>query len=126
VLDLGPLHARVQEHLNKIIQNPSILISPEATYEFGFMDGKPWHNADAVDAVYKLAPSLPYLQSVLIAFFKGALVSWKRFSAEFEEEGLAFNLTTSEKDEAWRPPTNDLNEGALRSNILIYQKGISS
>lgn len=115
MLDLGPLHSDVQRHIEKIIQNPSILMLSQATYQLGTMDGKPWHNSEVVEAVHRLAPTLPYLKSVLIAFCKGALETWKRFSTEFEEGGKILGLSTSEKDRAWRPPTNDVNEGALGS-----------
>ena len=115
MLELGPLHSDIQTHLKKVIQDPSILLSSEASYELGSMDGKLWQNPDAVDAVHKLAPNLPYLQPVLVSFFEGALVSWQRFTVEFEEGGLVLGLSPSERDEAWRPPTNDLNEGALGS-----------
>ena len=64
MLDLGPLHSDVQTHLEKIFQNPSILLSPQATYESGAMDKKPWDNPDAVEAVHKLAPTLPHLEPV--------------------------------------------------------------
>jgi hypothetical protein len=113
MLDLGPLHSEVQTHLEKIIQNPSILLSPQATYESGTMDRKPWDNPTAMEAVYELAPTLPHLEPLLVAFCKGALETWKDFTAEFEEGGSIIDLSSSEKDRAWRPPTNDVNEGAL-------------
>jgi hypothetical protein len=123
MLDLGPLHSEIQTHLKKIIQDPSILLSSNTTYKLGSLDGKMWNNADAVNAVHKLAPSLPYLQPVLVAFFEGALASWHRFTTEFEEGGSILGLTLSEKDKAWRPPTNDLNEGALGSlRLQLRQK----
>ena len=115
MLDLGPLHANVQIHLQKIIQNPSILLASEVTYELGTMDGKPWYNATAIHAVHKLIPTLPHLEPVLVAFCKGALTSWQRFSVEFEEEEPIASLSSFDKNLAWRPPTNDLNEGALGS-----------
>jgi hypothetical protein len=113
MLDLGPLHEDVQAHLKKIIHDPDLLISPESTHESGAMDGKPWHTPEAVGAVLKLAPSLPHLRPVLVTFFKGALATWERFTSEFEEGGLIDTATAEEKQKAWMPPTNDVNEGAL-------------
>jgi len=72
--------------------------------------------------VKKLAPSLPHLKSLLVAFFKGALSAWKRFSMEFDEDGQIHSATTSEKKRAHRPPTNDDNEGALGSFRLHLRK----
>ena len=76
MLDLEPLHSDVQKHLKKIIQSPSILLSSQATHELGAMDGESWHNPEVVEAVHKLAPSLPYLEPVLVAFCQGALEIW--------------------------------------------------
>jgi hypothetical protein len=114
MLDLGPLHSDVEKHIEKIIQNPSILISSQATYQHGTMDKKPWHNPEVVEAVHILAPTLPCLESVLVAFCTGALKTWKRLATEFEG-GKILGLSASEKDKAWCPPTNDVNEGALGS-----------
>ena len=115
MLDLGPLHSDVQIHLKKIIQDPSLLISTQSTYKLGAMDGQPWYNPEAVKAVHELAPTLPYLEPLLVAFFQGALETWKRLASEFEEGSTVLGLSASEKDKAWRPPTNDVNEGALGS-----------
>ena len=41
-IDLGPLHARLQTFLQCIIENPDILLAPDATYETGSFDGKIW------------------------------------------------------------------------------------
>jgi hypothetical protein len=63
---------------------------------------------------------LPHFRPVLVAFLKGALTTWIRFTAEFEEDGSIHNLTSFEKEDAWMPPTNDVNEralGALRSHL---------
>jgi hypothetical protein len=113
MLDLGPLHFRVQDHIEKIIQDPYLLLPPHGSYESGAMDGKPWENPEVMGAIFILSSSLPYLVPVLVAFFKGALVTWKRFTTEFQEGGEIDKATTEEKAQAWMPPTNDVNEGAL-------------
>jgi hypothetical protein len=113
MLDLGPFHFKVQAHMDKVIADPGIILPPHGSYQLGAMDGKPWETPDAVEAVYKLASSLPHLSSVLIAFFNGALTTWKQFTAEFQEGGMIDCATSEEKEKAWMPPTNDVNEGAL-------------
>lgn len=113
MLDLGPLHFKIQSHMEKIIANPDLLLPPHGSYISGTVDGEPWKDPQAMDAIYRLSPSLPYLKPVLVAFFRGALRTWKRFTSEFQEGGEIDQTTSEEKDRAWMPPTNDVNEGAL-------------
>ena len=49
------------------------------------------------------------------AFLKGASSTWDRFTSEFVPGGMIDEATDLEKDLAWMPATNDLNEGALGS-----------
>ena len=77
MLELGPLHLRVQKHLERVIETPNILLPPHGSYQSGTMDGKPWENPEVVEAICRLIPSLPHLNHVLVAFFKGALEAWK-------------------------------------------------
>jgi hypothetical protein len=113
MLDLALLHSRVQKHLERIINNPNLLLPPHGSYSHGSMDGKPWQNSTLMDQISDMSSSWPHLEPVLVAFFKGALVTWKRFTSEFEEGGLIDMATAEEKEHAWMPPTNDVNEGAL-------------
>jgi hypothetical protein len=113
MLDLGPLHSKVKAHLEKVISNPGILLPPNGSYELGSMDGKAWEDSTAVEAVFQLSPSLPHLWPLLVAFFEGALETWERFTSEFDEGGLINTTTEEEREKAWMPPTNDVNEGAL-------------
>lgn len=113
MLDLGPLHFKVQEHMEKVIKDPGVLLPPHGSHKSGTMDGEPWNNPEVVDAISKLSPPLPHLQSVLVAFFKGALETWKRFTSEFQKGGLIDQATAEEKEQARMPPTNDASEGAL-------------
>ena len=39
--------------MNNMIENPNILLSADATYTIGAMDGKEWENPNAVDAILK-------------------------------------------------------------------------
>src|SRR3954453_4915522 len=64
-------------------------------------------------AISELSSSLPHLAPVLVAFFEGALVTRQRFTTEFEKGGKIDAATPEEKNQAWMPPTNDVNEGAL-------------
>ncbi|KAH7917833.1 hypothetical protein BV22DRAFT_967818, partial [Leucogyrophana mollusca] len=116
ILDLGPLHNRVKSHVQKVIDEPAILIGPSASFATGSLDGEEWQNPAAVAAVSRLAsrkdgaPGLPHLERVLVSFFSGALETWERFTMEFDEIGSA---TAAEREATWMPSTNDANEGAL-------------
>ena len=96
----------VQQHIEKIIENPSLLVSADATHKTGTMDGTQWERPTAVKKILEMIPELPHLTEVLVAFFKDALVTWKRFTSEFEDGGLIDKATDAEKDLAWMSPTN--------------------
>ena len=115
MLDLGPFHLEVQKHIEGIIADPDLLVSKNATYTTGAMDGKCWESPEAVKAILKIAPELAHLSDVLVTFFQGALETWKCFTSEFTPGGMIDEATDLEKDLAWMPPTNDLNEGLLGS-----------
>jgi hypothetical protein len=65
---------------------------------------------------------LPHLKPVLVAFFKGAAETWKRFTSEFAPGGLIDEATQEEKDLAWVPPTNDEEEGALGAFRVLMRR----
>ena len=112
-LDLGPLNEKIKSFMKQIIEDPTFLIGENVTSETGTFNGQPWHSKEVVEKINKLAPDFPYLKEALIAFFKGALETWKRFTSEYSPGGLIDEATQEEKDLAWMPTTNDVNEGAL-------------
>ena len=102
------------------MQDPNFLIGPAVTHETGAVDAQKWKNPDVIETILKLAPELPYLRPLLIAFFEAAGKTWQRFTSEFAPGGLIDETTTEEKELAWMPPTNDANEGALGAfRVLI-------
>ena len=115
MLDLAPLHLEVEQHMDKVIENPNIILSADANFATGAMDGKEWEKPDIVDAILKRAPELPHLSHVLVVFFKGARGTWKRFTTEFTPGGVIDEATDLQKELAWMPATNDVNEGILGS-----------
>ena len=112
-LDLGPLNKKIESFMRKIIEDPTFLIGENVTFETGTFNGQPWHSKEVVEKINQLTPDIPYLKEALIAFFKGALETWKRFTSEYSPGGLIDEATQEEKDLAWMPTTNDVNEGAL-------------
>jgi len=122
MLDLGPLHQKVYAYMQRIIGDPSFLVGNSVTWETGAMDGQMWQTPATIEAVQKIAPSLPHLKPLLVAFFEGAAVTWKRFTSEFAPGGLIDEATAEEKELAWMPPTNDVNEGALGSFRVLMRR----
>ncbi|KDQ15074.1 hypothetical protein BOTBODRAFT_109214, partial [Botryobasidium botryosum FD-172 SS1] len=120
LLELGGEHRRVLGHLQKLLDDRQLILSPQASYETGALDGKPWERPDAFYAVQRLAPQLPHLEGALIAFLEGARDTWVRFTSEFEEGGKIASASASEKRRAFMKPTNDDNEGALG----VYRAGV--
>ncbi|THU99324.1 hypothetical protein K435DRAFT_818559 [Dendrothele bispora CBS 962.96] len=121
-LDLGPLHAEVQAHIQNLLDNPDILFGDDMSFESASLDGKEWEHTDAVNAVLSLASTLPYLKPVTLAFFRGSLATWIRFSAEFAPGGLIDQSTPDERLLAWMPTTNDANEGRLGHYRVTMRK----
>ena len=76
-----------------------------------------------VEKINKLAPDFSYLKEALTAFFKGALETWKRFTLEYSPGGLIDEATQEEKDLAWMPTINDVNEGALgQFQVMMWRQ----
>jgi len=112
-LDLGPLNKKIESFIKRIIEDPSFLVGNNVTYETGTVDQQPWRSKEVVEKINKLAPQFPHLMGATVAFFRGALESWKRFTSEYTPGGLIDEATQEEKDLAWMATTNDVNEGAL-------------
>ena len=122
MLHLGPLHSKVQTYLEAVIANPGILLPPQGSYKTGTMDGELWESPEVMEVIYNMGASLPHLQPVLVAFFKGSLATWVKFTSEFKEGGLIDQATAEEKEKAWMPPTNDVNEGALEAYQVVMRR----
>ncbi|THV05863.1 hypothetical protein K435DRAFT_744526 [Dendrothele bispora CBS 962.96] len=111
VLKLGELHKRVISFIDKLIDNPNLLIGNDASYENGSFDGQPWERPEAFYAVHRYIPELPHLSGVLVAFLKAARETWLRFTSEYAEDGAISKATPEQIERAWMESTNDLCEG---------------
>ena len=127
MLDLGPFHSHVYDHMQKIIENPDILIGRDLdlceSYKMATLDGEKWQNPAVVKKILDIIPTLPHFRDLLIAFFKGAAETWERFTSEFAPGGLIDEATAEERELAWLPAANDENEGLLGSfrHLMNYQ-----
>ncbi|KAI0040499.1 hypothetical protein FA95DRAFT_1585006 [Auriscalpium vulgare] len=107
-LTLGGFHYKVIEHCEAIIANPDLLLSPSVSHTTGSLDGKLWERPEVIYAVQHLMPTLPHLRGALVAFFQGALETWKRFSSRARLAAVR--------------ATNDLNESALGQKRVIQRR----
>jgi hypothetical protein len=112
-LDLGPEFNRLLKHLKTITKNPNILIGPNVSYTTATFDGQPWHNPDVIASILRDRNQYPHLKSALVAFFKGVLESWERFTLDVLDNPTLSAATPEQRYEAFRRPANDLNEGAV-------------
>ncbi|EDR08997.1 uncharacterized protein LACBIDRAFT_296659 [Laccaria bicolor S238N-H82] len=118
LLDLKSFFENKVTFLNRVIGETEIWTSQEFTHEAGTLDGDEWDEwgMKVMNAVKELAPSLPDLKSAILAFVSGARDTFvERFSDEFKEAGDIDKLTEAERQTLFFSPTNDGNEGALRS-----------
>ncbi|KAJ7506623.1 hypothetical protein B0H11DRAFT_1794540 [Mycena galericulata] len=124
-IDLGPLHHQLISHIEKLAENPDLLLDPTAPSAEATVDGLPFRDQFAVDAVHFMASKLPHLEQILVAFLKATIPAWRRFSKEFEPGGIIDSLTPAEKLLMFIPPTNDANEGLL-GGWRVYSRARSS
>ncbi|OCB89314.1 hypothetical protein A7U60_g3514 [Sanghuangporus baumii] len=127
-LELGPRMRDVQSHIKKLIRAPKTILAAQSEPQEAILDGnKSWNRPDAIEAIQKLITEkrLPKLEELFVAFLKGALSTWERFSSEFNDDGTIAALTEAEKELAWMPATNDANEGALGSFRVFHRKNPS-
>ncbi|KAJ7292581.1 hypothetical protein C8J57DRAFT_1042576 [Mycena rebaudengoi] len=114
VLDLGLLHHSLRDHVQAILDDPDIIFGSDTGFSCtSTLDGREWQNPAAIASVFALMPTLPHIKPITMAFFRGALPTWIRFSSEFAPGGLIDLCSATEKQAAWMPSTNDANEGTL-------------
>ncbi|KAF8594395.1 hypothetical protein BDV93DRAFT_421418, partial [Ceratobasidium sp. AG-I] len=113
IAELAALHALVQVHLQSLIDDPLLLLGPTITEVTGTLDGSEWDNPQVLNTLRIHESMLPYISDLLVAFCRGALQTWIRFTEEFLPGGPLGSLTLEQSEKAFMPPTNDANEGAL-------------
>ncbi|KAJ7701378.1 hypothetical protein B0H17DRAFT_924634 [Mycena rosella] len=113
LLDLGPLHQELRNHIQSLLDDPGLIFGSDASYETATLGGREWSDPSAMETMFKLIPSLPHVREITMAFFRGALTTWTSFSAKFAPGGLIDQASATERQLAWMPSTNDTNEGAL-------------
>jgi len=120
-LNLTPFYNQIIAHLETVINEPDLLLGPNDSKKTGTFNGRPWENPEAIHIIRNNQHHYPHLRSLLVAFFSGALKTWKRFTKEFEPGSKISNLTPEERYLAFRRPTNDINEGSLGFLRQMYR-----
>ncbi|KAJ7588757.1 hypothetical protein C8J56DRAFT_889521 [Mycena floridula] len=118
-LSLGPYHKTVVEHLDSVLEDPGRWLDPEKDAKLCTLDEDEWARPSAVAAARKLAPSLPLVKEMIVAFVRGMKGTFIRFASEYAPGGLIDGATDEEKDLAWTAATNDVNEGLLGTYHFI-------
>lgn len=114
-LDLGPYYDKVKKHVDILIKFPELIINDNPDYTVATLDGHNWKYPDAIKNIMAARSTMPHLTQIFKAMLEGALDGWINFTAEYAAGGIIDGSTSEERDEAYLPPTNDANEGALGS-----------
>ena len=112
-LDLGPDLNHVLNKIQAIANDPEILIGPNVSSKNATLDGQPWFNPEAIKTILCSQDRYPHLKSALIAFFEGALKTWKTFTQDILNNPTLTVATPEQRYQAFRHTTNDINEGSL-------------
>jgi len=84
--------------MNKIINNPNILVSADSSFKTATLDGEEWQNPAVVQKIFGLISTLPHFYNLFIAFFQGAAETWIRFTSEFAPGGLTDEAAAEERE----------------------------
>ncbi|KAI4293595.1 hypothetical protein K525DRAFT_275059 [Schizophyllum commune Loenen D] len=115
-IDLGPLHADLREHCQRLIDAPDLILDFAAhSYIEATLDGEPFERPEVIEAIAQLHREgrLANLQQLFVSFIEGTKVTWLRFSSEYAPGGVIDGMTADERLHVFLNATNDRNEGAL-------------
>ncbi|KDQ56101.1 hypothetical protein JAAARDRAFT_48449 [Jaapia argillacea MUCL 33604] len=127
ILDLRPFHTKVKTYTQTLIHHPNLILAQDASHQTGSLDGQPWEHPDVIESIHRCAAGLPYLEPVFVAFMEGTAKGWEHFTLEFRDDGPITNLSVADKDVAWMPATNNINEGSLGwKRVISRQKPVQT
>ena len=92
------MNKKIESFIRQIIEDPSFLVGNNVAYKTGTVDQQLWPSKEVVGKINKLAPEFLHLKGALVAFFEGALESWKWFTSEYTPGGLIYEAIQEEKD----------------------------
>lgn len=91
-VNLGENHEKVKKHVQYLYDNTILCLDVSVGYDKLVYLGMEWTDPDVIDAVRRLAPSLPELENVLKCMYAGAMLGWDAFTTEFAEGGVIASL----------------------------------
>jgi hypothetical protein len=107
-VDLAWLPKKIIEHVQKLIDNTDLLLSPLSDSEEATLDGKPFPNQYVMDSVHYWVTThtdrIHVIEKLLIHFLESTLPAWRRFTREYDEDADINSLTPEEKLELCIPP----------------------
>jgi len=112
----------VELFLEKIMDDPMILLTSGASCKTASLDGKLWDHPEVLYTIWHLAPILAYLKELAATFFRGGPETWRWFTAEYAPGGVIDTASAALRMITWMPTTNDVNEGSLGSQHVIKRK----
>ncbi|KAJ7840315.1 hypothetical protein B0H14DRAFT_2286985, partial [Mycena olivaceomarginata] len=114
-VDVPYMLEKVRAHLEKITANPKLITGAHACLETSTLDGKMWQQPEVIYAARaRIAEwNLEHIDTLIIAYCKGALLAWDRFDTEWREAGPISSLSQENVERAWLEVTNDGNESEL-------------
>ncbi|KAJ7772805.1 hypothetical protein B0H14DRAFT_2402084, partial [Mycena olivaceomarginata] len=93
----------------------------DAVCETTSLNGRMWEKPEVVYAARTRISEwkLEHADARVIAYCKGALATWTRFTAEWAEDGPISKLSPENIERAWLEVTNDGNESELGITLLF-------
>ncbi|KAL1678348.1 hypothetical protein EV122DRAFT_278277 [Schizophyllum commune] len=127
MLTLGPYFKSLRAHMVSLRDDPARVFGPSASHQTATADGEPYNMPEVMTAILALLPSLPHVVPLFHEFMNTAVVTFDRFTAEFNPDGAIASLTEEEASSFFINTTNDHNEGILGSlrNIIRSHPSIS-
>jgi hypothetical protein len=112
-VELGPFHELLKAHLQKLIEDPGLLIGNNASSATATLLGRGWDRPDVAYCIWAMVPRLPAMEAILIEYLRGELIGWEVYTSEWASDGIIANATPTQLKRAYLPATNDACEGDL-------------
>jgi hypothetical protein len=122
---MGPIYTKIKHFMSKIIDDPLLVIGNDATSTTGSVfGGDRWDSPLIIQRIRSMRDEgiLPNLETLFVAFCKGALETMERFTKEYASDGLIAQLTPRRQKKGRTKLANDDNEGAIADALEIKRR----
>lgn len=123
IMDLGPFHVKLLDHIQALADAPELVLS---SMEESSLDSKQWDNPELYYCVVALVWKFPgrVFLDAFHTFLIGSLRTWERFVEDYVDGGVIAQASAEERRKAYMPATNDQNEGALGSKRVYARSHV--